>query len=272
MHSERGPLSLAQILTTFADHVESHARQMQAIREAYKQGQGEEMTRLRWWAGVLLAVAALAGDAPTDGQRWWSHIVFLADDKLEGRNTGSEGYRKAAAYVQGEFERAGLRPGGTDGYFQPVKFNSRQIVERDSSLTLVRDGKAEPLTLGEDALISLRVDPAKSVGGAAGVCRIRVDGAGDEVRRFRGAGCARQDRGVCWRRAVVDSRAAELALSIGGGTRKVSGARGGGRHMRHCQPNCHGCALVAGRACRDFNRRCRSIMRTSTNRLGRSWA
>jgi hypothetical protein len=121
------------------------------------------MRRLRWWAASL-ALAALAGDAPTDGQRWWSHIVFLAADKLEGRNTGSEGYRKAAAYVQGEFERAGLRPGGTDGYFQPVKFNSRQIVERDSSLTLMRDGKAEPLTLGEDALISLRVDPARSVG------------------------------------------------------------------------------------------------------------
>jgi hypothetical protein len=120
------------------------------------------MRRLRW-AGVLLAVIALAGDAPTDGQRWWSHITFLADDKLEGRNTGSDGYRKAAAYVQSEFERAGLRPGGTDGYFQPVKFNSRQIVESDSSLTLLRDGKAEPLTLGDDALISLRVNPAKAV-------------------------------------------------------------------------------------------------------------
>jgi len=120
------------------------------------------MIRLRW-ACVLLAVIALAGDAPTDGQRWWSHIAFLADDKLEGRNTGSEGYRKAAAYVQGEFERAGMQPAGTDGYFQPVKFNSRQIVESDSSLTLLRDGKAEPLTLGEDALISLRVNPAKAV-------------------------------------------------------------------------------------------------------------
>jgi len=119
--------------------------------------------RQQLWAGILLAAAAVAGDAPTDGQRWWSHIAFLADDKLEGRNTGSEGYRKAAAYVQAEFERAGLRPGGTDGYFQPVKFNSRQIVESDSSLALVRHDKPEPLALGEDAVIGLRVNPAKSV-------------------------------------------------------------------------------------------------------------
>ncbi len=121
------------------------------------------MSSWRWWAAGVVALAALGGDAPPEGQRWWSHVLFLADDKLEGRNTGSEGYRKAVAYVQGEFERAGLRPAGTDGYFQPVKFNSREIVERESSLELVRDGKAEPLTLGEDALIGLRVDPAKSV-------------------------------------------------------------------------------------------------------------
>jgi hypothetical protein len=40
-------------------------------------------------------------------------VQYLADNKLEGRNTGSEGYRKAAAYVAGEFERAGLKPAGT---------------------------------------------------------------------------------------------------------------------------------------------------------------
>jgi len=121
------------------------------------------MTGLRRWAVVLAAVAAVAAELPKDGQRWWSYITFLADDKLEGRNTGSEGYRKAAHYVAGEFERAGLQPAGTDGYFQPVKYSSRQIVEQESSLELVRDGASEPLKLGEDGYIGLRVDPAQSV-------------------------------------------------------------------------------------------------------------
>lgn len=104
-----------------------------------------------------------AGAGPLEGQRWWSHVLFLADDKLEGRDTGSQGYRKAAAYVAGEFKRAGLKPAGTGGYLQPIKFRSRRIVEEQSSLALVREGKAEPLKLGEDANISLRIDPAEAL-------------------------------------------------------------------------------------------------------------
>src|SRR5258706_12824746 len=122
--------------------------------------------KLRWLA--LAGVAVIVLGAPgvyshADGKRWWSHIVFLADDKLEGRNTGSEGYRKAATYVAGEFERSGLKPAGVSGYMQPVKFHSRKIVEEQSSLALVRDGRTEPLILGEDAMIGLRVDPSESL-------------------------------------------------------------------------------------------------------------
>jgi hypothetical protein len=113
---------------------------------------------------IFAAVAALsAADFAAEGTRWWAHIQFLADDKLEGRNTGSEGYRKAVEYVAGEFEKFGLKPGGTDGYLQQVKFETRQLVEKDSSLELVRDGKAEPLKLGEDASISARADLAPSI-------------------------------------------------------------------------------------------------------------
>ena len=36
VHSARGAITLGQMLSTFADHVENHARQMQAIRDEYK--------------------------------------------------------------------------------------------------------------------------------------------------------------------------------------------------------------------------------------------
>ena len=62
---------------------------------------------------------------------------------MKGRDTGSPEHRKAAEYIADHFKRAGLQPGGTKGYFQPVPFRSRRIVEAQSSLALVRGGKAE---------------------------------------------------------------------------------------------------------------------------------
>src|SRR5690242_13041296 len=113
-----------------------------------QKGQRKEKRKLRWVAAGMFSLALLASDPGSDGKRWWSHVVYLADDKLEGRYTGSEGYRKAAVYVAGELERAGIKPAVTSGYFQPVKFQSREIVEEKSSLALARQGTAEPLTLG----------------------------------------------------------------------------------------------------------------------------
>lgn len=41
-HSERGRITLLQMVETFANHVESHARHLQEIREAYKQAKGKK--------------------------------------------------------------------------------------------------------------------------------------------------------------------------------------------------------------------------------------
>jgi Zn-dependent M28 family amino/carboxypeptidase len=115
-------------------------------------------------AGLVLAATA---DFNTEGKRWWAHIEYLASDDLQGRNTGSEGHLKAARYIAGEFERSGLKPAGTSGYFQPVKFDVKQIVEDQSSLALVRNGKTEKLTLGDDATLSLRGDIQENTEAAA---------------------------------------------------------------------------------------------------------
>jgi Zn-dependent M28 family amino/carboxypeptidase len=111
---------------------------------------------------TFIACHAFAADAP-DGSRWWSHVVFLADDALEGRDTGSAGHRKAAEYVAREFEKMGVRPAGTQGYLQPVEFKSRTIDEAHSGVALVRGGAEQALRLGEDCIISLRVDPAPTL-------------------------------------------------------------------------------------------------------------
>src|ERR1700691_1311659 len=117
---------------------------------------------------LLLALAfAISGVAQTspdfDGQTWWNHIKFLADDSLEGRDTGSRGEREAQKYAVEQLRNAGAEPAGVNGFYQPVTFVSRQIVEKDCGLTLIGDGKREPLRLGEDAIISTRVMPAPEV-------------------------------------------------------------------------------------------------------------
>lgn len=115
-------------------------------------------------SGGGVRIPAVGGGAPTASEkRWLSHIEVLANDDMEGRNTGSAGHRRAADYVAAQFQKAGLEPAGTNGYVQPVKFKTRRLLESQSSLALVRDGRTEPLTLGEDATIGMRVDSAPSV-------------------------------------------------------------------------------------------------------------
>jgi hypothetical protein len=121
------------------------------------------LKRLLPIASLLAAISVFSqqtAPAHFDGKTWWNHVKILADDNMEGRETGSPGLQRAEAYIVDQLKQAGVQPAGTDGYYQPVKFQSRQIIEKDSSLALVRNGKVEPLTLGEDAFLSTRVDLA----------------------------------------------------------------------------------------------------------------
>lgn len=119
------------------------------------------------FAFCLLVFSCAAAQQSTashfDGKSWWDCVKVLADDNMEGRETGSAGLRKAEAFIVEQLKKDGLDPAGLNGFYQPIKFESRQIVEKDSSLELVRNGKTQPLTLGDDAIFSTRVDLAPSV-------------------------------------------------------------------------------------------------------------
>ncbi len=115
------------------------------------------------FCATTLFAASTAIDYAAEGKLWWAHIEFLASDKLAGRNVGTEGFHQAVEYVSAAFERYGLKPAGTAGYRQPVKFETHLVVEDQSSLALLRNGQVEPLTLGTDATISSRGDLAPEV-------------------------------------------------------------------------------------------------------------
>ena len=73
-----------------------------------------------------------------------AHIQYLADDKLEGRRTGTKGEELAMQYIIGQYKQMGLEPKGTDGYIQEFEINEgRQI---DASTQLNVEGKTLRLT------------------------------------------------------------------------------------------------------------------------------
>jgi Zn-dependent M28 family amino/carboxypeptidase len=97
------------------------------------------------------------------GQAWWAQVKTLADDKMEGRLTGSEGYLRAAKYVVSQFDSMGLQPAGVNGFYQPVKFDVTRVAADKSSMTLLIDGRNEPLVLGHDAILGSRGTQPKSI-------------------------------------------------------------------------------------------------------------
>jgi len=95
-----------------------------------------------------------------DGNSWWAHVKFLADDRLEGRDTGSEGLQKAQAYAVEQLQKAGLEPAGSNGFYQPVHFNQYEVDEAKSSLALLANGQAKTLSFADDAFIGTRATHA----------------------------------------------------------------------------------------------------------------
>jgi Zn-dependent M28 family amino/carboxypeptidase len=113
-------------------------------------------------ACAVISPAQNGSSSHFDGNSWWAHVKFLADDSLEGRDTGSEGLRKAQAYAVEQLQKAGLEPAGLNGFYQPVRFNQYEVDEAKSSLALVANGQAKTLSFADDAFIGTRATHASA--------------------------------------------------------------------------------------------------------------
>ena len=66
-----------------------------------------------------------------------AHINYLADDKLEGRRTGSNGEKLAYEYIIDEFKKAGLSAKGNNGtYLQEFEVNDGRFINPSSHLII----------------------------------------------------------------------------------------------------------------------------------------
>ena len=87
------------------------------------------------------------------GNAWWSHVQYLADDKLEGRKTGTPGYELAAKYVETQFAAAGLKPAGSVGFRQDVDLLPLTL----DTVNSIFEVGAEKFAFGQDIILSPRV-------------------------------------------------------------------------------------------------------------------
>ncbi len=66
-------------------------------------------------------------------------VAFLADDKLEGRQTGTDGEKAAAKYIAERFEDLGLKAKGTKGYLQTFSFKPKTDPHQEVNY-IIKDG------------------------------------------------------------------------------------------------------------------------------------
>ena len=87
----------------------------------------------------LLSLASLSAIAQGGPEKYAATITkdglkkqltIIASDEMQGRETGTEGQRKAAAYIAGQFEQMGLKPApGTDHYQQYYAIGYDSLLE-----------------------------------------------------------------------------------------------------------------------------------------------
>jgi hypothetical protein len=90
-----------------------------------------------------------------------TRTYIIADDSMEGRNTGRRGGLKAANYIASELKRLGVEPAGNNGtYFQAIPW----VVQSPDPANTLRAGTAA-LTHGTDYILLPRVGLAVQIGG-----------------------------------------------------------------------------------------------------------
>ena len=107
-------------------------------------------------AFALLASVPVVGSAQQDAapvfapEAFRAHVDFLADDLLEGRDTGTRGYDIAARYVATRFEALGLKPGANGSWYQQVPFLVGRIADQAPTVTI----GGRTFANGQDVIVS----------------------------------------------------------------------------------------------------------------------
>ncbi len=115
---------------------------------------------------LILVPLAQAQQIPTPAAAaWWNETTALANDAMEGRDTGTEAYERAAKYVVTKFAAAGLKPAGDNGtFFQRVPMHQVDLDTEHSAVEIVHNpapagaAGSVPLQLLQEVTLTPRED------------------------------------------------------------------------------------------------------------------
>jgi len=112
-----------------------------------RRGHAPRCLLLALLAASLVATSALSAVTGTaDPQRYLNDIKNLSAPAMEGRGAGTKGIVRAAHLIASRYKSLGLKPAGTNSYFQPftvitgarIKGNNHLIVETGSGKTALK--------------------------------------------------------------------------------------------------------------------------------------
>lgn len=149
---------------------------------------------------LACSIAVTACSQPVSPEKILSHINTLAADDYEGRGTGAAGGEKAAAYVESQFRKIGLKPLGDAGsYRQEFTFkggmhgtgnegktmNVAGYLDNGAQHTIIIGAHFDHLGLGNDGN-SLDPDPKGKIHNGADDNASGVAGLLELARQFAG--------------------------------------------------------------------------------------
>jgi hypothetical protein len=94
---------------------------------------------------IVLPACSSTSPAPPAGTdadtvAWWSITGDLSSDAMEGRDTGSAGYDRAAKYVAERFAKAGLKPAGENNtWFQTLPLQEVRVEKEGTRFEIVTE-------------------------------------------------------------------------------------------------------------------------------------
>ncbi len=114
---------------------------------------------------IVAAAFSQTGDASQyaghiNSENLKKHLSIIAGDEMEGRETGTEGQRKAAAYIESQFKKIGLqKPKGLKGYKQEYPLYKDSVNVTSCTVKL----NSEELKYGQDYLVNVYSNDSKKI-------------------------------------------------------------------------------------------------------------